>query len=189
MKYLNLLKISGCVCAMVLFLSFRFAFYTWSIESNAAIKFNVNYLFGQTCNGSVGGLQGIVRFDTAQFEKSFFDVSLDVNSIKTGNGKRDEHMQQKEYFDAAAFPKIVFKSSGVVKKATGSYDVTGSLTIKSVTKQVTIPFTFTQNEKHKAVFHGDLKINRLDYGIGKKTMFLKNDVLISISVPVSEKKE
>jgi polyisoprenoid-binding protein YceI len=189
MKNLNLLKISGCACVIVLFLSFTFVFYNWNIERDTAIRFNIRYMFGQTCNGSIGGLQGTIRFDTAQVEKSHFDVTLDISSIKTGNRKRDEHLQTEDYFNAAAFPTVKFKSGSITKKAAGIYSVTGDLTIKSITKQVSIPFTFTQNEKHRGMFHGDLKINRLDFGIGKKTVFLQNEVIIEVSVPVSLEQE
>jgi polyisoprenoid-binding protein YceI len=154
----------------------------FKIMAEHKITFQIKYMFGQTCHGSIGGLTGKIDFDPQQPEKSFFDVMLNVSSLKTGNSKRDEHLQKKAYFDATAFPTIQFKSTRVSKTATG-FLVEGNLTIKGITKAVAIPFTFKESDK--GLFEGDLEINRLDYGVGKKNFLLKNEVQIHISVPVS----
>jgi polyisoprenoid-binding protein YceI len=166
---------------VVTLMSFTVLMTDWKILEEQAITFQVKYMFGQTCHGSVSGLTGKIDFDPKQPEKSTFDVMLPISSIKTGNSKRDKHLQQKEYFNAATFPSIQFKSTQVTKTSSG-FLLTGNLIIKGITKSVSIPFTFKNNDI--CWFEGDLTINRLDYGVGKKSFLLKNNVSIHISVPV-----
>ncbi len=184
MKLTQIQKFVFYAILVIICFSFSVAPLNWKIDPNNAITFKVKYMFGQTCNGRIGGLQGTIDFDTIKPEQSVFDVTLDVPTLKTGNAKRDAHLQKEEYFNAAEFPQIKFKSTHVDKTVAG-YTVTGALTIKAITKQISIPFKFISN-RIKGRFEGAFEINRLDYGVGKKTAFLKNNISIRLSIPVSE---
>jgi len=112
-----------------------------------------------------------------------------TSTIITGNGKRDKDIKDEaSWFDIAKYPRITFKSSGVTTSDGDymqMYFVNGNLTIKGISKKVTIPFTFNKTESG-GTFKGTLKLNRLDYGIYKSTMLVKDTVEVTITVPVKK---
>lgn len=118
-------------------------------------------------------------------KNSVFDVTLEVKTLFTDNTKRDKHLKSADYFDAEKYPLIKFRSSSVLKLASGGYEMVGNLTIKQTTKTITFPFTFTENGS-TGLFKGSFQINRLDYGIGESSWMLKNDVLVEIATQVSK---
>ena len=103
-----------------------------------------------------------------------------VNTISTGIGLRNKHLQDEDYFDEKKFPVITIKSKSVTKSANGQYILTAALTIKGTTKIITIPFTavFTDGGYD---FAGHFEINRMDYHIGPDNSIDKK-VSIGLSV-------
>src|SRR5687768_3672013 len=108
----------------------------WTIADKYSIKFSSNDAAGifKTFTGSID-------FDEQNPAASKFDITIDVNSINTGNGLQNKHAKGAEWFDAAKFPAIKYTSTKIVKAGAG-YQVTGNLQIKGVSKEYTIPFTF-----------------------------------------------
>jgi hypothetical protein len=157
---------------------------SWNIAEPNAVTFRIKSLMGMV-SGSLGGLQGAVNFDPADASKSSMDVTLDLSTIKTGNDTRDGHLKEKEeWFDAVKFPKIEFKSSTFAKTPAG-YDVSGDMIIKGTTRKVKIPFTFSETGSY-GTFEGNITLNRLDFGVGKSGMAVKDCVEIAIKVPVKK---
>ena len=105
-----------------------------------------------------------------------FNICIDVATINTKNKKRDAHLLDPDFFDVDTYPTVCFVSTSVTKNDTG-YSTTGNMTIHGVTKEVTIPFTFTNN-----TFTGDIVINRFDYDLGKDygTMRVGTEATITI---------
>ena len=155
----------------------------WSIEPGSKVTFSIGYWAG-TCNGTIGGIKGNINFDAEDLSKSFFNIGFDVNTINSNNNLRDNHIKKEDYFDAAKFPIILFKSTAITKSTSG-YIVEGNLTIKSTTKKIQIPFTFKENATG-AVFTGNFKINRIDYTVGESSWKLKDEVIITVLVPVKK---
>jgi polyisoprenoid-binding protein YceI len=95
--------------------------------------------------------------------------TVQAASIDTGNVDRDKHLKSPDFFDAAKFPTLTFASTKVAAKGGNAFDVTGSLTIKGVTKTITIPAKFRGEAKtpmgDRAGFESSFTINRLDYGV------------------------
>ena len=116
--------------------------------------------------------------------KSFAEVTIAVASISTGQAQRDEHLRTNDFFDAPTFPTITFKSTGVEVVDADNYRVTGDLTIKDVTKPVTVDFEHTGTAKDpygnlRAGFEGKAVINRKDYGIAFNAALETGGVLVS----------
>jgi polyisoprenoid-binding protein YceI len=151
----------------------------WNIDPNFSIKFS-----GKKVAGTFSGLSGNVIFDPNNWQAAQMNVSVDVNSIKTGNTTQDDHAKGDSWFHAVKYPKISFASSSF-SKTTNGYMVNGNLTLHGVTKPVSIPFQFSETQG-KGLFVGNFKVNRKDYGIkGNAFGFLVGEEFsIELKVPV-----
>jgi polyisoprenoid-binding protein YceI len=118
--------------------------------------------------------------------KSTLELTLKTASIDTKNAKRDGHLQSPDFFNAAQFPTITFKSTKVVKSGDG-FDVTGDLTIKGKTKSVVGKVVATGSgpdpqKKTRAGFEGHLTVNRNDFDLGFMPGALGDNVEITLAL-------
>ena len=88
--------------------------------------------------GQFRHVSGTINLDRDQPERSSVSASIEVNSLDTGNKKRDEHLRSAEFFDAARFPEIRFKSRQVKRTSGESADVTGELTMHGITRVIVL---------------------------------------------------
>src|SRR6266487_4986025 len=148
----------------------------WKITDDYSIKFD-----GGDPSGEFKGLKGSITFDPNDLALSKFDVSVDVATINTGNGMKNTHAKSAMWFDAEKYPTINFTSSAMTKTAAG-YEAKGVLDMHGVQKEITIPFTFSNN-----IFTGNFEINRLDYNINTaEPNHGAAKFKVDISVPVSK---
>lgn len=151
----------------------------WQVDvENSQVSFKIKNA-GFNVSGSLQGLEAEIVFDETDLENSSFNASVLVETIDTGIEKRDKHLKAKSYFDVATHPRIQFTSTAIRKKG-DQYEAEGTLTIKGVSKTVSIPFTFQDN-----TFDGTLSLDRLDYGVGKKSLILSREVEIHLVVKVT----
>lgn len=148
------------------------------------IKFQLKNL-GVKTGGSFNALQANINFNPDKLDNSSIEATLDVKSINTDNDLRDSHLRSDEYFDAEKFPAIVMKSISLKHKSGDKYVGEFNLTIKNQTKQFEIPFTYT-TDATSATFTGGLKLNRLDFGVGGKSLVMSNEVSVSMEVQVTK---
>ena len=95
-------------------------------------------------------------------------VDVDLNSVDTGMDEMDAALKGDDFFDTAKYPKGSFVSDSMKQVSPGHYSVTGKLTLKGVTKTITVPFTWTASKDGKqARLDAKTTLNRRDYGIGK----------------------
>lgn len=149
------------------------------LDNQSDVNFTIKN-FGLNTNGSFTGLKGSIEFDPSNLASSFFNVSIDVNTINTGIDMRDSHLKKEEYFDATKYPTINFVSTNVTGNENG-YTVTGKLTIKGVTKLISFPFT-AENQNGVIVFKGNFNINRKDFGVGGSSAVLSSSVNVNLKV-------
>ena len=154
---------------------------SWVIQPHSSIQFKISGPLGTTVNGNLAISSSKILFDTSSLSNSSFTIAVSALSINTDNKKRDEHLKKQDFFGVEQFPLIHFQTTSIQKTAEGKYIAKGNLTIKSVTKTVSIGFRF-QEHGVDANFQGDFIINRLDYGIGGKSILIGNEVFITISV-------
>lgn len=150
--------------------------------STAKIKFKVDGLFG-TVNGSLSGLKSTIEFDGNDLAASSILASVDPKSISTGISLRNNDLQKEKYLHSDKYPLISFKSNKIQKSGTG-YKAVGELTIKGVTKQIEIPFSFSE-KGNEGVFKGGFTIRREDYNVGKPGGSIGDNVSIDLEVPVT----
>ena len=150
------------------------------VDDGSAVGFTIKN-FGIKSEGSFKGLQGTIVFDPQHAAADSFDVSIDAASINTDNNMRDEHLRKEAYFDVEKHPRISFVASGVTALDTnGHYRVTGNLTIKGKTKEISFTFLATP-VGDDYIFKGSFTIKRRDFDVGG-TSSLGNDVTISLTV-------
>ena len=134
-------------------------------DQGSAVQFKIKN-FGFSVDGSFSGLQGNIQFDPAHPDLSLFDVSVDAASVNTDNSMRDEHLRKDSYFDVKNFPRIRFQSTKIsVGNKTGDFMMSGKLTIKNTTKDISFPFTAVAG-KNGYQFKGNFHIKRKDFQIG-----------------------
>ncbi len=136
---------------------------------------------GFNSSGSFGGLQAAINFDKAKPESSSISASIEVSTLNSDNTMRDNHLKSEDYFDAARYPKIVMQSVSVKNEKGNNYLGVFNITIKDKTKQVNVPFTYTETGNQGA-FKGTFAIKRSYFGIGGKSMMLADDVTITVDV-------
>jgi polyisoprenoid-binding protein YceI len=148
----------------------------WKIGDDYSVKFE-----GGDPSGEFSGLKGAIKFDESNLPASSFDCTVDVATINTGNGMKNTHAKSDKWLDAAKYPVIHFASK-TIKKTTEGYETTGTLDFHGVQKEITIPFTFTNN-----VFEGTFEVNRLDYMVNTDEPNHGASVLkVSLKVPVAK---
>jgi polyisoprenoid-binding protein YceI len=167
-----------------------FCFYAGAITAQSSLTpvdaySKVNFViknFGIKTNGNFKGLKGNIKFYPANPGASMFDVTIDAGTIDTDNDSRDEHLRKEEYFNAATYKTIQFKSTKVVlSKVAGRFYMYGNLTIKGVTKPV--EFGFGAIPKSGGyTFEGEFKINRRDFGVGGSSVSMSDNLTVSLSV-------
>jgi len=149
-------------------------------DKKSTIEFTIGN-FGFDVKGSFTGIQGMINFDSQTPENSTMDITIDANTVSTDNALRDKHLKDEGYFDVKNYPNIHFLSSKITDGGkNGSYMVTGKLTIKGKSKDVSIPFTAVQ-QNQEFYFKGSFKINRKDFGIGG-TSTISNELEVSLNV-------
>jgi polyisoprenoid-binding protein YceI len=143
----------------------------WAIDPmHSEVQFKVKHLVISTVTGSFKNFEGTVETEGDDFDNASIEFKLDINSIDTSQTQRDEHLKSPEFFDAAQFPHITFKSTSFTKTGDDTYKLAGNLTIKGITNPVTldvehggIATDFYGNTK--AGFEITGKINRKQFGL------------------------
>jgi polyisoprenoid-binding protein YceI len=137
--------------------------------------------------GSFSEFEGTLQIDASEPARSSGSVTIQVKSIDTGIGQRDDHLRTNDFFDAPNFPEIRFNSTAIEVVDATHFNVTGDLTIRDTTKPVTIEFEFIGAAKdpfgnERIGFEGSTGINRKDFGVNFNAPLEAGGVLVSDKV-------
>jgi len=146
---------------------------SWELDkAHSNIYFGVTHIFSKV-NGLFNDFSLDVNFDPENLKQSNFLFTIEVDSINTNITKRDKHLISADFFDAGKFPQMVFQSTMITAAGENLYDVAGTLTIKGVDYDVTLPLKLEGIVEHPtkkgtdvAGFNGTLTIDRLAHGVG-----------------------
>ena len=138
--------------------------------AHSVIGFSIRHLEIAWVEGRFKDFKGAVHYDDSDVTKSSVEFAARIESIDTGVEARDKHLRTADFFDAAKYPEMTFKSSRVERKGKDSFVLHGDFTLKGVTKQISLPFTITGAIKDpwgntRFGVHAQTKINRRDFGI------------------------
>jgi len=130
-----------------------------------------------------------IDYDAAHPEKASARVDIDTASMDIGTPEYNREIAKKEWFNSAQFPKASFVSSAIRPAGAGKLNVTGKLTIKGRTQDVSFPLS-VKPEGGKQVFEGQLPIKRLAFNIGegewKDTSMVADEVVIKFRVAAGQ---
>jgi len=141
----------------------------WKVDaSHSNVKFTVTHLVVSEVEGYFRVFDGSISAEKEDFSDANIQFSVDANSINTDNTNRDEHLKGDDFFNTAKFPSMTFKSTSFKKVSDKKYVLTGNLTIRDVTKQVSFDVTYNGKVKDpwgntKSGFKASSSINRQDY--------------------------
>lgn len=142
---------------------------TWQIDPlHSELTFKVRHLVSRV-SGSFGDWSGTIVTEPNRFDRGSVNVAIKTASIQTGNERRDEHLRSADFFDAAKFPEITFRSQRVEVRGE-DLRVHGALTMHGVTKPVVlegryIGTTKDAQGKQRIGFEAETRIDRRDFGV------------------------
>lgn len=157
-------------------------------QKHTQIRFDWIHVAGVTLSGFFTKYDGTIDLNFADPVKSSVNITLDVSGIWTGVPKFDEHLKSADFFDAAKFPAVTFKSTKLEKTGENSGKLTGEMTVKGVTKPITFDVVATSKfEKAPLLgFMVSAKVKRSDWGLGAYTPRVPDDVTIVIATEVMD---
>ncbi|MFT4235746.1 MAG: YceI family protein [Microbacterium sp.] len=158
---------------------------TWNIDpQHSRIGFSTRHAMVAKVRGAFNELTGIVIVDGEHPEKSHVEVTVKMASIDTRSQQRDDHLRSADFFDVETYPEMRFVSERIEEVDDSSYLVTGPLTIRDITRTITIPLAFTGVESDPtgqlhAGFEGTRRIDRREWGVAWNTPLDSGGVLVS----------
>lgn len=163
---------------------------TWTLDPNHTnAQFTVRHLGISNVQGEFTKISGTVTLDDEDVTKSSVSVTIDATSIDTRVSRRDDDLKSEHFLNVAQFPTITFQSTKVGKGGDGLL-VTGNLTIRGVTKEVTLnvtgptaPIKAMGNLRRGAA--ASTKINRQDFGVAADPGMVGDDVAIQIDLEMA----
>jgi polyisoprenoid-binding protein YceI len=166
---------------------------TFTIDKkHSEATFQVRHLITKV-RGRFADFEGTIQFDEAKPEQSSISFTIQTNSIDTSEPDRDKHLRSADFFSVDEHPTIAFKSTRVRRVSGNAFEVTGPLTIRGVTKEMTIPATYLGTAKdpwgnERAGFEAELTMNRKDFGLNWNAaleaggFLVGDDVKINLSI-------
>jgi polyisoprenoid-binding protein YceI len=159
--------------------------------AHSHIGFAVRHLEINWVEGRFKDFNGTIHFDDKDVTKSSVEFAAKVESVDTGIAPRDKHLRTADFFEVEKYPEMTFKSTRVERKGKDAYVLHGDLTLKGVTKAVSLPFTLAGAVKDpwgntRIGVEAQTKINRRDFGITYGNAFagggldVGNEVVISL---------
>ncbi len=143
---------------------------TWNLDpAHTNSTFTVRHLVISNVRGEFRKTSGVITLDDQDITRSKVEATIEVASLDTREPQRDAHLRSPDFFDAARYPTLTFKSTKV-QKVGDKLAVTGDLTIRGVTKPVTLdvvasPEIKDPGGKVRRGFSASCKINRKDFGV------------------------
>jgi polyisoprenoid-binding protein YceI len=157
----------------------------WDFDpAHTRIGFSARHAMVTTVRGSFNDVKGHFYADLDDMSKSSAEIILKAASVDTRNQQRDDHLRSADFFDVEKWPEIRFESTQIEEVEDRAYMVSGNLTIRDITKPVTIPLELLGVETDafgalRAGFEGSRRINRRDFGLEWNMPLDSGGVLVS----------
>ncbi|HEY5611891.1 MAG TPA: YceI family protein [Thermoanaerobaculia bacterium] len=193
------MKTFAAVASLILALASPAPAETWTVDkAHSDVGFKVRHLVSNT-TGTFRDFDGVFELDREKPTASRVAFTIKTSSIDTAVPDRDKHLRSEDFFDAEKHPEITFRSTKIRPTGKSSYVVEGLLTMRGVTKAVSLPVSFLGFIKdpwgnEKAGFETSVRINRKDFGIvWNKALdaggaLLADEVNVTINLELATKK-
>lgn len=170
----------------------------WSFEpGHSAAEFRARHMMVTWVRGSFRDVHGELDFDPADPRRLSVAAVIDATTCSTGLPARDAHLHSPDFLNCEQYPQIRFKSTGVVVIGPNDYDVTGDLTIRNVTRPVTLAVRYLgtwetpwwedgvdKGPKMRAGFTAHTRVDRYDFGVSWNDNMVDGGVVVSREIDV-----
>jgi len=158
-------------------------------KAHSEATFQVRHLLSKV-RGRFSDFDGTIAFDAQQPSHSSVAFTIRAASIDTNQPDRDAHLRSADFFKTDEFPTLTFTSSAIVPRQGDEYDVTGTLTIRGVSKVITLPVSYLGSAKdpwgnEKLAFEAETTINRKDYGLNWNAALETGGFLVGDEVKIA----
>ena len=157
-------------------------------KAHSEVTFKVRHLLTKV-RGRFSDFSGAVRFDEEQPERSSVTLTIDAATVDTNNADRDQHLRSDDFFAADKYPTITFTTSRIVRTNVDTYDVSGTLTIRGVAREITLPVAYLGTAADpwgnvRAAFETEVTINRKDFGLAWNAVLETGGFLLGDEVQI-----
>jgi polyisoprenoid-binding protein YceI len=189
-------KFLALFTVLALALTSRAELETYKIDSvHSSVGFSLRHIVSKF-SSSFTKVNGTIAYDAAAPEKSSVEATVEIASVNTANEKRNAHILSADFFDAVKFPTASFKSTAWKKTGADTFDVTGDLTIKDVTKPVTLKVVLVGSGPGMggatlSGWEATVTIKKSEFGVAGPAMLSKalgDDVALTINIEAGYKK-
>jgi polyisoprenoid-binding protein YceI len=163
---------------------------TWDLDPvHSEVEFAVRHMMVTTVRGQFHKFAVATNFDEAHPELSTVEAHIDASSIDTGMEARDTHLRSGDFLDAAKYPELVFRSTGI-KKVGDGYTIDGDLTMHGQTRPVTLDAEIggivpDMQGGRRAGFSASTKINRKEWGLTWNGALESGGVLVGDEIKIT----
>jgi polyisoprenoid-binding protein YceI len=163
----------------------------WVLDpTHSEVSFKVKHMMFTNVSGKFNAFSVAIENENDDFSTSTITFSADTDSVDTGNSERDNHLKSADFFDVEQFPKVTFTASKIGGVKVKQYTLTGDLTIKEVTKTVTLDVEYSGLMKDpwgntKIALSVEGKINRKDFGLSWNAALETGGVLVGEEVKLA----
>lgn len=171
----------------------------WTFEpGHTAAEFCVRHMMVTYVRGAFKNVRGSLTFDPANPRDASVEVTIDAKGIWSGEADRDAHLRSADFLDVENHPKITFKGNRIELMGNHDYTVTGDLTIRGVTRQVSLNVTclglwetpwweggVDKGPKTRAGFVAHTKINRHDFGVSWNAPMDRGGIVVGNTVDIT----
>ena len=167
---------------------------SWTLDgAHSLVEFSAKHMMITTVKGRISDVRGAIVVDEASPERSTVEVELDAASIDTRNEQRDQHLRSGDFLNAAEFPTVAFRSrriEGARAEEGARFRVVGDLTIRGVTREVTLDATYEGTGRDpwggdRVSFSATTKIDRRDFGLTWNAALETGGVLVSNDIRIA----
>lgn len=189
-------KFLALFTVLALALTSRAELETYKIDSvHSSVGFSLRHIVSKF-SSNFTKVSGTIAYDAAAPEQSSVEATVEIASVNTANEKRNAHILSADFFDAAKFPSASFKSTAWKKTGTDTFDVSGDLTIKDVTKPVVLKVVLIGSGPGMggatlSGWEATITIKKSEFGVAGPAMLSKalgEDVALTINIEAGYKK-
>ena len=161
--------------------------------AHTQVTWKVNHMGFSMLSGQFGASAGTITIDPAKPANTKVDVTFAIDKLSATSEQFATHLKSKDFFDAATYPTARFVSTAVRPSGNGAATVTGNLTIKNITKPVTLQARFLgagnnpMNKQLNFGFQATGTIKRSDFGVGMAAPIVSDDVMLDINAAFTKK--
>jgi polyisoprenoid-binding protein YceI len=163
---------------------------TWTIDpSHTTVEFVAKHMMITTVKGRFAELTGTIVADETNLSESSVEATMQAASLDTRSEQRDAHLRSPDFLDVERYPEVTFKSTGI-SGTKDSFELTGDLTIRGVTRPITLDVTFEGEGKDpwggtRASFSAHGKFDRRDFGLTWNVALETGGILVSNEVKIN----